>query len=285
MSKFVILGGDRRSAYLAARVAAEGEDAAAVGFEQLGLPDVPRAGVTALTTAERVILPVPVTVDQYSVSAPYADMTYPLEAVFQAIPKDALVFGGRLEPSVLAAAKRQGTRLFDYGEREDFMIANAIPTAEGTLELAMRETESTIRGSETLVLGFGRVARAVAALFHAAGARVRTAARRASDLASIAALGYEAVDIRALHGKLSGCGILVNTAPAPIMTAELLAELPKSCVVIDLASRPGGVDHTAAKQLGLKCVWALSLPGKVAPKAAGDAIWNTVRTMLREVEA
>ena len=206
-------------------------------------------------------------------------------AVFQAIPKDALVFGGRLEPSVLAAAKRQGTRLFDYGEREDFMIANAIPTAEGTLELAMRETESTIRGSETLVLGFGRVARAVAALFHAAGARVRTAARRASDLASIAALGYEAVDIRALHGKLSGCGILVNTAPAPIMTAELLAELPKSCVVIDLASRPGGVDHTAAKQLGLKCVWALSLPGKVAPKAAGDAIWNTVRTMLREVEA
>ena len=284
MSKFVILGGDRRSAYLAARAVSEGEDAAAVGFEQLELIGVPRAGVTALTTAGRVILPVPVTTDQYSVSAPFADMTYPLDAVFAAIPKQTPVFGGRLEPCVLAAAQKHGIRIFDYGEREEFMIANAIPTAEGALELALRETEITVRGSETLVLGFGRVARAVSALFHSAGARVRTAARRTSDLTAIAALGYEPVDIRALSGQLGRCDVLINTAPAPVMPEKLLAELPKSCVVIDLASRPGGVDHTAAKALGLRCIWALSLPGKVAPKTAGDAIWNTVRSMLGEVE-
>lgn len=285
MSKFVILGGDRRSAYLAARAADMGEDVAAVGFEQLERPDVPRAGATALTTAERVVLPVPVTLDQYSVSAPYADMVYPLEAVFQAIPKDALVFGGRIEPAVWKAAERAGIRLFDYGEREDFMIANAVPTAEGALALAMNETECTVRGSNVLVLGFGRVARATSALFHAAGGRVRTAARRASDLAAIEALGYKAEDVRSLAGKLSDCDVLVNTVPAPILTAELLAELPRRCVVIDLASRPGGVDHAFAGQLGLKCIWALSLPGQVAPKTAGEIIWNTVGAIIREVEA
>ena len=45
---------------------------------------------------------------------------------------------------------------------------------------------------------------------------------------------------------------------------------------------PSGVDFEAADALGLTVIWALSLPGKVAPATAGAAIKSTIYNMLRE---
>ena len=39
----------------------------------------------------------------------------------------------------------------------------------------------------------------------------------------------------------------------------------------------------AAGELGLTVIWALSLPGKVAPATAGAAIKSTIYNMLREI--
>ena len=53
--------------------------------------------------------------------------------------------------------------------------------------------------------------------------------------------------------------------------------------MLDLASKPGGVDLAAAGELGLTVIWALSLPGKVAPVTAGAAIKTTIYNMLHEL--
>jgi len=53
-------------------------------------------------------------------------------------------------------------------------------------------------------------------------------------------------------------------------------------IIIDLASRPGGVDFDYGKKTGKRIIWALSLPGKVAPVTAGRIIYNTVVTLLNE---
>ena len=50
-----------------------------------------------------------------------------------------------------------------------------------------------------------------------------------------------------------------------------------------MASKPGGVDLEAAAQLGVKVVWALSLPGKVAPVTAGRSIKTTIYNILHEL--
>ncbi|MGM9612720.1 MAG: hypothetical protein ACI3XZ_04380 [Butyricicoccus sp.] len=44
------------------------------------------------------------------------------------------------------------------------------------------------------------------------------------------------------------------------------------------------MDFTAAGQLGRRAVWALSLPGKVAPISAARAIRDTVYAILQEEE-
>ena len=116
------------------------------------------------------------------------------------------------------------------------------------------------------------------------GARVTVSARTCRDLAWIEALGYGAERTDQLAGWLCGYDVIFNTVPARVMQEPLLADLSPDCLVIDLASRPGGVDQAAAERLGVKVIWALSLPGKVAPVTAGKAIRDTIYHMLREAE-
>ena len=54
-------------------------------------------------------------------------------------------------------------------------------------------------------------------------------------------------------------------------------------LIIDLASAPGGVDFEAAHKFRLDAVRALSLPGKCAPKTAGEIIKTTVFNIIEEV--
>ena len=54
--------------------------------------------------------------------------------------------------------------------------------------------------------------------------------------------------------------------------------------MIDLASRPGGVDMDAAAALGVRVIWALSLPGKVAPVTSGRYIKDTVYHIMEELD-
>jgi len=85
-----------------------------------------------------------------------------------------------------------------------------------------------------------------------------------------------------LEGWLCSYDLIINTVPATVLGKERLEEVRKGSLVIDLASKPGGVDMQAAQQLGVKVVWALSLPGKVAPVTAGKAIAKTIYNILRE---
>lgn len=44
-----------------------------------------------------------------------------------------------------------------------------------------------------------------------------------------------------------------------------------------------GVDFAAAGELGIKVIWALSLPGKVAPVTAGKAIRSAIYNIMTEL--
>lgn len=160
--------------------------------------------------------------------------------------------------------------------------ANAVPTAEGAVQVAMEELGITLHRARVLVLGFGRVGKITAHRMAALGAEVTVAARKYADLAWAEAYGYRAVRLGELSGYLCGYDLLVNTVPVRILERALLRELKENCLVLDLASKPGGVDLEAAAQLGVRCVWALSLPGKVAPISAAVALRDTVYNMLRE---
>ena len=164
-------------------------------------------------------------------------------------------------------------------------MGTALPTAEGAIQIAMEQLPITIHGARVLVVGFGRVGRVVAQRMAALGARVSVAARRYESLAWARAMGYGAEKTGQLAGWLCSYDLVVNTVPALVLGEAELADLRPDCLVLDLASRPGGVDPQAAERLGRKVIHALSLPGKVAPVTAGAAIQSTIYNMLHELGA
>lgn len=96
------------------------------------------------------------------------------------------------------------------------------------------------------------------------------------------AFGYEVLDTNRLDGRLGNFDIIINTVPALVLNENRLKELKSDCLCMDLASKPGGVDLTAAANLGVKVLWALSLPGEVAPVTSAAMIRSTIYNMLRE---
>lgn len=161
--------------------------------------------------------------------------------------------------------------------------ANAVPTAEGAVEIAMSETPFTLHGSKCLVTGYGRIGKILSKMLRGIGARVSVEARKYADLALIEGNSCEAVSLGELSHHVGEYDVIFNTVPTLLFDREMLEKVKKDVLIIDLASRPGGVDFDAAAQLGVKVIWALSLPGKVAPVSAGMIIKDTIIHVLNEM--
>jgi dipicolinate synthase subunit A len=98
----------------------------------------------------------------------------------------------------------------------------------------------------------------------------------------VPAFGLETLDTRALEGH-SGTLTWCEHRAGPVLGEDRLRELrPGLCAWI-WPPNPG-VDFAAAASLGVQAVWALSLPGEVAPVSAGEIIRDTVYNILREQE-
>ena len=112
-------------------------------------------------------------------------------------------------------------------------------------------------------------------------ARLTVSARKPQDLAWIRSKGATAVKFSKLY-ELESFDIIFNTVPAPVLDSLLLAKLASKALVIDLASGKGGVDFYSAERMGIDTIHALSLPGKCAPKTAGEIVKNTIYHILEE---
>lgn len=282
---FWILGGDRRQLALARSLAEEGHPVFTLALGAEPSPDgpVPVEEFCPQSPEEAVILPLPVVSAPGILNAPLADTPMGLAPLLRAARPGQLLFGGKVDRETLALAQRYGLTIWDYLDREELAVANAVPTAEGAVQLAMEELPITIHRSTVLILGFGRVGRAAAQRFAALGAKVTVAARRYEALALAESMGLGCFPL-GQHSLLSVFDLVVNTIPAPVLDRPALERLRPDCLVLDLASKPGGVDLEAARALGLKSVQALALPGKVAPVTAGGIIKDAVCHMLAEME-
>ena len=288
--KLALLGGDLRQMITARSLAAEGYEITVFAMDtyagDFGGVKCASDLASAVADADLVVLPLPVTRDGERLHCPLSRTDVLLTDVFAAMKPGQRTVGGKVSSDVRALAASYGITVTDYFEREELAVANAVPTAEGALAIAMAEVPYTIHGARCLILGYGRVAKALARILSAVGAVVTVAARKPQDLAWIDANGQTPLPFSDLtRGEEPlAYDIVFNTVPEQIAGADLLSRLPKDVLLLDLASAPGGFDHDWAKDHGYHILWALSLPGKTAPVTAGRIIGETIRRILEEGE-
>ena len=274
-----VLGGDLRQVYLAQMLLLEGNDVVTWGLDQGGAPN----SVPLNIALERDILILPLPVCRNGrLNLPLTDTELRPEQLWPRLRYDQLLLGGMTKDLSGQLMADFGLTLLDYYDREETQVANAVPTAEGALQLAMESTDHTLLGSRCLVIGYGRIGRLLADRLLALGAEVTVSARKYGDLAWIDAWGCRSVRTGALTGHLDRFDLIFNTAPALILDEAKLRETREDSVILELASAPGGVDVEAAQRLGRVVIQAPGLPGKVAPRSAAAAVRDSIYHILEE---
>lgn len=278
---YAVLGGDKRQLRLAQLLRQDGRQVYLYGFDQVA--DLEQSSLEQAVTADVVILPLPVSQDGSTLYLPLAAGKLDLAALWPLLDShQQLICGGSLKKSILKQASKARVAIIDYFDREEVQVGNAVPTAEGAIQAAMEATEHTIHGAKALVIGYGRIGKVLACALQGLGADVTVSARKFSDLAWIDVRNFRALHTERLAGQLQDFDLIFNTVPSPILGQEQLRELKSSCVVIDLASEPGGVDFAAAEELGVDVIWARALPGKAAPLTAAHVIRRAIYHILEE---
>lgn len=284
--KIGVIGGDMRQLVMAAGLADEGFETAVFGFEDYGgsIGGVTRcvAMEDAVRSAAIVILPLPYSNDRIHLNTPLTQNDIHIDHLFSLFREGQIVIGGKFDKIAAGLAESAGIKLIDYYLREEITILNAVPTAEGAINIAMQELPVTLAESKALVLGYGRIGKILSAKLSALRVETDVCARKNEDFAWIRAYGYHGVRYSELDGLLPHYDVIFNTVPALLLDRNRLSVLKKDAVVIDLASKPGGVDFSAAKEKNINIIWALSLPGKYAPVTAGGILKDSVKLILRE---
>lgn len=270
--KFAVIGGDLRIKAVAQQLKDDGY----IVFPCPQNDHWEKEGKEILSQADIVLLPLPLSSDDKTIQ----HSTLSFEQLLQFT--SPLYLGGMASPRFLSLIKEKKIQFYDYFLREELNILNAIPTAEGAIAIAMEELPVTLHGSNCLILGFGRIGKVLAHMLQGMGAYVTCTARKESDLAWIQVKGYHSLRTDHINRELSRFDVIFNTVPALLLSEETLRATKPEVLLIDLASKPGGIDFAAAGNLGRKAIWALSLPGKVAPLTAGSIIKDTVLHILQE---
>lgn len=280
-----VIGGDMRQITLVHELRRDGYTVLLYGFDADSSDTELESeqNIDFALNADIIILPVPVSFDGETVNMPFSKNKLTIQDLLSKINPLSLVFGGRIQKSIAKELENRKIAFRDYMNREELAVLNAVPTAEGAIEIAMSETPITLHGSKCLVLGYGKIGKILSSMLSGIGAQTYVEARKYADLAMIEGHGCESVPLCELKKRIHEFNIIFNTVPSMILPEELLRNVNKNALVIDLASKPGGVDFDAAKHLGIKVIWALSLPGKVAPVTSGKIIKDTIMNIMTEL--
>lgn len=282
-----MLGCDQREVDLAAALVGYGADLKLVGFPENGV--LKRAlhfptAKEAIRDAKAIIAPMSNTDAAGWIRASMGpeEIEINLTEVIPLIPSKTPLIIGVARPVIRGLAAQYGLILVEMAEIDEIAILNSIPTAEGAIQVAMENTDITIHNSRCLVLGLGRCGSTLAQSLNALGAHVTVASRSERDLARAVALNCEQLPLALLNTR-TDFDIIFNTIPALVLSRSYLRLLDSETVIVDIASGPGGCDFTAAEQLGLRAIHALSLPGKVAPKTAAEILIKTIPHLLQKL--
>lgn len=287
LGRLALLGGDERQIEMAQALERLGWETAVWG---LGEGDSAADWREAIAGADAVILPLPATSDGVRLHCPLdSGASLRFSVLLEQLPSGSCVLGGKLPAAWREGAVRRQISVEDYYDSEILQMRNALPTAEGALYLAMQTLPVTVDGLSVAVTGYGRIASLLAEKLYALGASVTVYARKKRDLTH--------AELRHLHtvcltgeGERSSlcrissdCRMIFNTVPCRIFTEPVLRCLPRQCILMELASAPGGFDPVCAERLGLRWILASALPGKYYPETAGRILAQTVSELLPKI--
>ena len=274
--KMLVLGGDRRQKLLFELFEKDGARVSGV----FSKAEYEKAD--SLSSFDVVLLPVPCSKDGKTVFSSDETLKIELETVTGHLKEGALVFGGAFSPSLRLELEKRGAKIFDLLEDEDFVIFNAYLTAQGALRLLLENTSELLASKRILVMGFGKISRALSRLLFALGADVYVAARKKKDLTEARAMGLKAIEMRELGSAVFLFDFVFNTVPSRIFSLADVLKMKKSVVYFELASSPFGAQRGDFEKAKRAFVPGGALPGRFCPVSCAEKMKPIISDYIKK---
>lgn len=262
---FCIIGGDLRSFFLAKILSREKYEVKLYGFDKLDNFKECQKYDEMIKNSNNIVLPIPFSKNNQYVNMPFSNKDIAIREIFYYL-QNKTIFVGNINKELEEELHRKHNQVIDFMQKEEFAILNAIPTAEATIEIILKNMKKILQNSNCLIMGFGRIGKVLAYKLKGLSAKVTCMITNELEKAWSVVYGYETISIKNLQKndtKLKQYDIIINTIPKIILKKEL-KEIKKETLVIDLASKPYGIDRKIVEEEKLNFIEALGLPRKIS---------------------
>ena len=271
--RFAIIGGDLRQIIVAKNLKEKSHEVITfkLGFNN----ELLRAESlkSAIENSDAVVLPLPVSRDGKTINTPLSEGTIDFYDIIKLKPK--LIFGGMISEDFERILKQEKIEFYDYYKSEALTVKNAVLTAEAAISIAINETKTSLFGSDSLVIGYGRIGKILSRYLKALGSNVTATSRNRDCLAVIESDGYKSLSTNKCKDFNFKYDYIFNTVPFPIMDDEFFKNCNKDVFIEDLAT-DSGTDFNSAKANLINAMLCSSLPGRFSPKKAGFFITEEI---------
>ncbi|MGI5998504.1 MAG: dipicolinate synthase subunit DpsA [Lutispora sp.] len=275
--KILILGGDERLAELSKLLRYKDYTISTYGHENLREKNIKEYESLEEAIADNKIIigPVPFNNGQ-KINMKLSNKTVLIDDLVKLIKSDKMLYLGYPDKFFIDLAASKGIQYQDYNIDENYQIYNAAITAEGAISIILKERNITIHDSRILLLGYGRIGKILSDYLKVFNDNLYVAARKNTDITWININGCKGIRLDVIDSIIEDIDLVINTIPFKVLSYSSIDKMDKNSLIIDLASKPGGLDHDFAREKGIKTIHALGLPGKTAPKSAAKAILDTI---------
>ncbi|MFA6860292.1 MAG: hypothetical protein WCR30_02755 [Clostridia bacterium] len=193
----------------------------------------------------------------------------------ESLPNSVYVFGGNVSEETKEILSKKNIKYTNLISDQIFAYKNAMLTAEGVLALIIGCNEKSIFESSILILGGGRVAKAIVVLFGKLGFNVAIQTYNENEYNESLIMSKKSFLKDEFSSEIGNFDIIINTIPKQFLTEEILKKIKKETVIFEVASI-NCLNVELLPQFGFKYIPSPSLPQKYCSKSAAKIMVESI---------
>lgn len=282
---YAVIGGDLRLSFLAEELSGQADVCHFALCRPVCAPGAlhPVKSAPSLEAcasgAKSVICPVPMSRDRVLINGSKKNIS--VQQILSLLTQGQRFYAGCIPEEFNREAIKKGVLTYDLMSDDALAYFNTVATAEGVICEAIRESPVNLFQSRCAVTGYGKCGRSIAEKLKNLSCLVTVFSSSPAELAQAVPFFGQVCDLRALSSRIGDFDFVFNTVPAMTLSGEILAKASPSVTILDIASAPGGVDFSAAKELSLNAKSCPALPGTYAPLSSARAIASSIHRFER----
>ncbi len=158
---------------------------------------------------------------------------------------------------------------------DEIALKNNYITTEGIIEAIVNHSEKAIYNSNILIIGYGKLGQISSKVLKELKANISVSCRHEKDMLHAKICDFDVLTLQQIKSNINRFDFIINTIPFRVIDPSTLREMSHQ-LIIDVASAPYGLDHEYAKKVGIQSLLLPGIPGKIAPKTAGELIGHYI---------